>query len=45
MDTNHAKLIGYERGLAAGILPKLAYEPDFTCSSTIPDFSDLPEYY
>ncbi|KAB8294081.1 hypothetical protein EYC80_009535 [Monilinia laxa] len=35
----------YERGLAAGILPTLAYEPDFTCSSTVPDFSDLPEYY
>ncbi|KAM3079640.1 hypothetical protein ACMFMG_006052 [Clarireedia jacksonii] len=35
----------YERGLAAGILPKLAYKPDFNCSATIPSFSGLPEYY
>lgn len=35
----------YQRALAAGILPKLAYQPDFNCSTTIPSFSDLPEYY
>ncbi|KAF7923250.1 hypothetical protein BELL_0033g00170 [Botrytis elliptica] len=35
----------YQRGLAAGILPKLAYDPDFKCSSTVPSFSALPEYY
>ncbi|QSZ35967.1 hypothetical protein DSL72_007089 [Monilinia vaccinii-corymbosi] len=35
----------YQRGLAAGILPKLAYERDFNCSSTVPSFSGLPEYY
>ncbi|CZS96178.1 related to glucan 1,3-beta-glucosidase [Rhynchosporium graminicola] len=43
--TEGATQWSYERGLAAGILPKKAYAPEFTCSVTTPDFKDLPEYY
>ncbi|KAK2627902.1 hypothetical protein QTJ16_002548 [Diplocarpon rosae] len=43
--TEDATQWSYQRGLAAGILPKKAYAPEFNCSSTIPSFSDLPEYY
>lgn len=37
----------YEGGLKAGILPSKAYEPDFKCDSSVPDFAanGLPEYY
>jgi len=31
--------------LEGGILPQKAYDPDFQCNSTVPDFSDLPESY
>jgi glucan 1,3-beta-glucosidase len=43
--TESAPQWSYEAGLAAGILPKKAYAPDFDCSQTIPDFSGLPENY
>ncbi|KAI6711218.1 hypothetical protein PZA11_000296 [Diplocarpon coronariae] len=43
--TEGATQWSYQRGLAAGILPKKAYAPEFNCSSTVPNFSDLPEYY
>lgn len=37
----------YKAGMAAGILPQLAYQRDFDCSQTIPMFnqSGLAEYY
>ncbi|GKT46558.1 putative glucan endo-1,3-beta-glucosidase [Colletotrichum spaethianum] len=44
-DTESAPLWSYKKGLAAGILPAKAYERDFNCSGTVPDFGDLPEYY
>lgn len=43
--TESATQWSYEKGLAAGILPKKAYAREFNCSTTIPTFSDLPEYY
>ena len=43
--TEDATQWSYQLGLAAGILPKLAYAPDFNCSATIPTFSGLPETY
>ena len=35
----------YKRGLAAGILPKKAYDKSFKCDSDIPSFSGLAETY
>lgn len=43
--TEEATQWSYQLGLAAGILPAKAYSPDFNCTTTIPDFSGLPEYY
>lgn len=43
--TEEATQWSYQLGLAAGILPAKAYAPDFNCTTTIPDFSGLPEYY
>ncbi|KUJ23009.1 glycoside hydrolase [Mollisia scopiformis] len=43
--TEDATQWSYQLGLAAGILPAKAYARDFNCSSTIPSFSGLPEYY
>lgn len=43
--TEDATQWSYQLGLAAGILPKLAYKRDFNCSSTVPNFSGLPETY
>ncbi|KAL5318604.1 hypothetical protein ACEPPN_013667 [Leptodophora sp. 'Broadleaf-Isolate-01'] len=43
--TEGATQWSYQRGLAAGILPKKAYAPEFNCSASIPSYSDLPEYY
>jgi glucan 1,3-beta-glucosidase len=43
--TENATQWSYQLGLAAGILPTLAYDRDFNCTTTIPDFSGLPEYY
>jgi glucan 1,3-beta-glucosidase len=47
-DTESAAQWSYKKGLAAGILPPLAYNRSFNCDlSAIPSFasSDLPEYY
>ncbi|GKT57671.1 beta-glucosidase 6 [Colletotrichum tofieldiae] len=44
-DTESAPLWSYKKGLEAGILPAKAYDRDFDCSGTVPDFDDLPEYY
>ena len=38
--TENAPLWSYEAGLKAGILPKKAYERDFNCDKTVPDFPD-----
>lgn len=43
--TESAAQWSYQDGLAAGIMPAKAYARDFNCSSTIPTFSGLPEYY
>ena len=43
--TEEATQWSYQLGLAAGILPKLAYKRDFNCSATVPSFSGLPETY
>lgn len=43
--TEDATQWSYQLGLAAGILPKLAYKRDFNCSSAVPSFSGLPETY
>ena len=43
--TEAAYLWSYEAGLEGKILPAVAYEPEFNCSRSIPDFGDLPEYY
>ncbi|KAF2857716.1 glycoside hydrolase family 5 protein [Piedraia hortae CBS 480.64] len=45
--TESAPQWSYKDGLAAGILPKLAYQRDFDCSQEIPMFNDtgLPEFY
>ncbi|KAH8666634.1 glycoside hydrolase superfamily [Xylariales sp. PMI_506] len=39
-DTESAPLWSYKQGLAAGILPTLAYEKDFEC-----DDSDIPDFF
>ncbi|TAQ90286.1 hypothetical protein B7494_g1376 [Chlorociboria aeruginascens] len=43
--TESATQWSYQAGLAAGILPKLAYQPDFNCTATVPSFNGLPETY
>lgn len=44
-ETESAAQWSYKTSLAAGTMPKLAYQRDFNCNTTIPDFSGLPEYY
>ncbi|KAK0377747.1 beta-glucosidase 6 [Colletotrichum paranaense] len=44
-DTESAPLWSYKKGLAAGILPAKAYDRDFDCSGTVPDFGSLAETY
>ncbi|WEW58141.1 glucan 1,3-beta-glucosidase [Emydomyces testavorans] len=44
-ETESATQWSWRRGLEAGILPKKAYEPTFTCGAQMPDLGDLPEYY
>jgi glucan 1,3-beta-glucosidase len=48
-ETEKATQWSYRRGLAAGILPKTAYDRDWSCPSNGVDgldtFSNLPEYY
>lgn len=43
--TEDATQWSYQLGLAAGVLPKKAYDRDFNCSTPTPSFADLPEYY
>jgi glucan 1,3-beta-glucosidase len=43
--TESAPQWSYQAGLAAGMLPAKAYERSFNCSSDIPSFDDLPEFY
>ncbi|KAF2172553.1 glycoside hydrolase family 5 protein [Zasmidium cellare ATCC 36951] len=43
--TESATQWSYKDALAAGIMPKSAYQRDFNCSSDIPQFSNLPENY
>ncbi|KAK5136755.1 hypothetical protein LTR08_002051 [Meristemomyces frigidus] len=45
--TESATQWSYKAGMAAGIMPQLAYKRDFDCSQTIPDFASLglPESY
>ena len=43
--TESATQWSWKLGLAAGILPQKAYQPDFKCDSAVPDFSDLPDSY
>lgn len=44
-DTESAPLWSYKKGLEAGILPAKAYDKDFKCDSTVPDFQGLSETY
>ena len=39
--TESAAQWSYKAGLAAGIMPKLAYQRDFDCSQDIPDYAGL----
>ena len=43
--TEDAPQWSYQAGLAGGILPKLAYKPEFDCSDSSPSYSGLPESY
>ena len=43
--TESATQWSWKLGLAAGILPEKAYQPDFKCDGNVPDFSDLPDSY
>ncbi|RKF53865.1 putative glucan 1,3-beta-glucosidase D [Golovinomyces cichoracearum] len=43
--TEAATQWSYQLGLEAGILPKKAYAPEYSCSSSTPNFAELPEYY
>ena len=43
--TESATQWSWKLGLAAGILPAKAYDPDFKCDSTVPDFSGLSDSY
>ncbi|GBF65674.1 glucan 1,3-beta-glucosidase [Trichophyton mentagrophytes] len=44
-DSESAAQWSWKKGMAAGILPSKAYEPEFKCGDDIPDFGDLPENY
>lgn len=39
--TESAPQWSWQQGVKAGILPKLAYDPSFTCNSDVPDFASL----
>lgn len=43
--TESAPQWSYKQARANGFMPQKAYQPDFKCGSTIPDFGSLPEYY
>ncbi|KAI9759573.1 MAG: hypothetical protein M4579_002239 [Chaenotheca gracillima] len=45
-DTEKSTQWSYKKGLAAGILPKKAYDRDYNCSmEALPEFKGLPENY
>lgn len=44
-ETESAAQWSYKTSLAAGTMPQLAYQRSFNCSTDIPDFQGLPEYY
>ena len=44
-DTEAAVHSSYAKGLAAGILPQLAYHRDFNCTAAGPDYAGLSEGY
>ena len=44
-DTEAAVQWSYKKGLAAGILPPLAYQRDFNCTPSAPNIAGLPENY
>ncbi|KAI9846558.1 MAG: hypothetical protein M1838_001234 [Thelocarpon superellum] len=44
-DTEAAVQWSYKKGLAAGILPPLAYQRNFNCSSDVSTYAGLPENY
>lgn len=46
-ETESAPQWSYKDALAAGIMPKLAYQPDWNCNDTLPAYSSsaLPQYY
>lgn len=44
-DSESAAQWSWKKGMAAGILPAKAYEPEFKCGDDIPDFGDLAENY
>lgn len=43
-ETENAVQWSWKLGLAAGILPSKAYNPDFSCGDTVPDFGGLGSY-
>ncbi|PIB02479.1 putative glucan 1,3-beta-glucosidase D [Cercospora beticola] len=43
--TESAAQWSYKAGLAAGTMPKVAWERSFDCSQEIPSFDDLEEFY
>lgn len=43
--TESATQWSWKLGMEAGILPALAYQPDFDCSGAVPDFSQLSNSY
>lgn len=45
--TESAYQWSYQDALAAGVMPKLAYQRSFDCSQSVPDYATLglPEYY
>ncbi|KAL9113846.1 MAG: hypothetical protein Q9227_001980 [Pyrenula ochraceoflavens] len=44
-ETESATQWSWKLGMKAGILPQIAYQPDFKCDTDVPDFKNLPEYY
>ncbi|KAF3907887.1 hypothetical protein ABW21_db0200918 [Orbilia brochopaga] len=46
-DTEDAVQWSYKKGLAAGTLPQIAYQRNFTCTDTIPDYGllGMPETF
>ncbi|KAL8705489.1 MAG: hypothetical protein Q9201_001420 [Fulgogasparrea decipioides] len=43
--TESATQWSWKAGMAAGILPKKTWQRDFNCTTSVPDFKDLPESY